>query len=202
MKRWFDFSFLIFAVGVTAGSFSAAIAADKLENIPLEFTPTSPLSERNPVDLKGIQGVKLQVDPFTDAREDASLIGRNMNKVPLRKVTTRDDVPRFVTYHVKSLLSQLGLDVVESGGTAILKGEVRKFFAEEANRYTATVELRITLSDTDGKVLWAVVTTGTSSRFGIGYKAANYYEVLSDALVGAVHELASNPNFKKTLAGK
>jgi hypothetical protein len=202
MKRWFDFSLLILAVGVTAGTFTAAIATDKLENIRLEFTPTSPLSERNPVDLKAVQSVKLQVDPFTDAREDASLIGQNMNKEPLRKVTTRDDVPRFVTYHVKSLLSELGLAVVESGGTAVLKGEVKKFFAQEANRYIATVELRITLSDTDGKVLWAVDTTGTSSRFGIGYKAANYYEVLSDALVGAVHELASNPNFKKTLAGK
>jgi hypothetical protein len=202
MKRWFDFSFLILAAGITAGTFTAAIAADKLENIPLEFTPTSPMSERNPVDLKALQSVKLQVDPFTDAREDASLIGQNMNKVPLRKVTTRDDVPRFVTYHVKSLLSGLGLDVVESGGTAILKGEVKKFFAQEANRYTATVELRISLSDVDGKVLWAVDTTGTSSRFGIGYKAANYYEVLSDALVGAVHEMASNPNFKRTLAGK
>ena len=63
MKRWFDFSFLIFAAGVTAGTFSAAIAADKLENIPLEFTPTSPLSERNPVDLKGVHRVMLRALP-------------------------------------------------------------------------------------------------------------------------------------------
>jgi hypothetical protein len=204
MKRWLHFLFLILAAGFTAVTFTAAIAADKLENIPLEFTPTSPMSERDPLDMRGAQSVKLQVDPFTDAREDAVLIGQNMNKVPLRKVTTRDDVPRFVTYHVISLLSGIGigLDVVESGGTIILKGEVKKFFAQETNRYNATVELRITLSDPEGKVLWAVETTGTSSRFGIGYKAANYYEVLSDALVGAVHELAGNPNFKRTLAGK
>jgi hypothetical protein len=47
-----------------------------------------------------------------------------------------------------------------------------------------------------------VETTGTSSRFGIGYKADNYYEVLSDALIGAVHEFARNPNFKKALTEK
>ncbi|MEO8164696.1 MAG: hypothetical protein ABI619_04800, partial [Betaproteobacteria bacterium] len=163
--------------------------------------PTSPMAERPPVDLKGIEGIKLQVEPFTDSRENPDLIGRNTNQDTVRKVTTRDDVPRFITYRVKTLLSGLGLDVVESDGGVILKGEVRKFFTEEGRRYNATVELRITLTDPAGKVLWVVETGGTSSRFGIGYKAANYYEVFSDALIGAIHEMASNPNFKKAMAG-
>jgi len=201
MKKWFRIALAIPAACITFGTFATAGAADKLENIPLEFTPTSPMSDREPVDLKGLEGVKLQIDAFTDAREDPALIGRNVNRVPVRKVTTREDVPRFVTYQVKSLLSALGLDVVESGGTVIVKGEVKKFFAEDANRYNATVELRITVVDPAGKVLWVVDTSGMSSRFGIGYKAANYYEVLSDALIGAVHELVRNPNFKKALSG-
>ena len=202
MKKKSRFALAILAACLTLCLFTAAGAADKLENIPLEFTPTSPMSDRAPVDLKGLEGVKLQIDAFTDQREDPASIGRNMNKVPLRKVTTKEDVPRFVTYQVKSLLSGLGLDVVESGGTAILKGEVRKFFAEETNRYNATVELRVTVTDPAGKVLWVVETSGTSSRFGIGYKAANYYEVLSDALIGAVHEVVRNPNFRKALTEK
>ena len=202
MKKSFRLAYAILAACSAFTAFSVADAADKLENIPLEWAPTSPMSERNPVDLAGLEGVKLQIDPFTDGREDPGSIGRNVNKVPVRKVSTREDVPRFVTYQVKSLLSGLGVDVVESGGTAIMGGEVKRFFAEEGNRYSATVELRITLSDPAGKVLWMVDTTGTSSRFGIGYKAANYYEVLSDALVGAVHELASNPNFKKALSAR
>ena len=201
MKR-FSIVLSIVASCLTQSALSVAQAADKLENIPLEWAPTSPMSERNPVDLSGLEGVRLQVEPFADSREDSALIGRNVNKVPVRKVTTREDVPRFVTYHAKSLLSELGLDVVESAGAIIMNGEVKKFFAEEANRYSATVELRVTLSDPGGKVLWVVETTGTSSRFGIGYKADNYYEVLSDALVGAVHELASNANFKRVLSGK
>ena len=202
MRKSLRLAFAILAACMASTGFSVADAADKLENIPLEWAPTSPMSERNPVDLAGIEGAKLQIDPFTDGREDSGSIGRNVNKVPVRKVSTREDVPRFVTYQVKSLLSGLGVDVVESGGTAIMSGEVKRFFAEEGNRYNATVELRITLSDPAGKVLWMVDTTGTSSRFGIGYKAANYYEVLSDALVGAVHELASNPNFKKALSAR
>ncbi len=179
-----------------------ASAADKLENIPLQWSPTSPMTERPPVDLRGLDGVRIQVEPFTDKRDDAELIGRNLNKVPIRKVTTREDVPRFVTYQVKQQLSGLGLTVVESGGTSIMRGEVKKFFAEENSRYNATVELRVSIVDPSGKVLWVVETTGTSSRFGIGYKAANYYEVLSDALIGAVHEMVRNPNFKRALTEK
>lgn len=194
------FALSLLAASVAFHAFDAA-AADKLENIPLQWSPTSPMSERLPVDVSGLEGVKLQVDPFTDKREDPELIGRNTNKVPIRKVTTKEDVPRFVTYQVKSLLSGLGLDVVESGGAFVLKGEVKKFFADEGSRYNATVKLRVSVLDPSGKVLWVVESTGTSSRFGIGYKAANYYEVLSDALIGAVHEVVRNPNFKKAVLG-
>ena len=192
----------IVATCMAAAFYSHAGAADKLENIPLEWSPTEPISERRPVDLTGLESVKLQVETFTDTRADPASIGRSLNKAPIRKVTTRTNVPRFVTYQVKVLLSDLGLDVVESAGTVIMNGEIKQFFAEDDTRYKATVELRITLSDPAGKPLWVVDTTGTSSRFGIAYKAANYYEVLSDALVSAVHELAGNANFKKTLKGQ
>lgn len=202
MKKRFHFALAVLATCVSLGSFSAVNAADKLEGIPLAWSPTSPMSERSPVDLKGLEGIKLQIDPFTDKREDPALIGRNMNTVPLRKVTTNEDVARFMTYQVKLLMSGLGLKVVESGGDVILKGEIRKFFAEETNRYNAEVELQAMFTDASGEILWAVATTGTSSRFGIAYKADNYHEVLSDALIGATHALVRNPGFRKTLTAK
>jgi len=200
MKKWIHSALPFVAACLALAAFAQARAADKLEGIPLVWSPTSPMSERSSVDLKGVEGVQLRIESFTDKREDSAVIGRNMNKVPVRIVSTKDDVPRFVTYEVKSLLSGLGLNVVETGGTVILKGEVKKFYVEEINRYNATVELRLTATDPEGKVLWVVETSGTSSRFGIGYKAANYMEVLSDALIGAVHEVVRNLNFKKVLA--
>jgi hypothetical protein len=202
MKMRSHFGLAVFATCISLGNFTTADAADKLENIPLEWKPTSPMSERAPVDLKGLEGIKLQIDPFTDKREDPAFIGRNTSRVPTRKVTTNEDVARFVTYRVKSLMSGLGLTVVESGGDVIMKGEVRKFFVEEASRYNADVELQATLTDANGKILWVVATSGSSSRFGISYKADNYYEVLSDALIGAVHELAHNPGLRKALTAK
>lgn len=201
MRTWLQFACAPLAGACFAlAGFGAAQAADKLENIPLDWAPTSPMAERPPVDITGLENITLQVQPFTDSRENPELIGRNINRDVIRKVTTRDDVPRFVTYRVKTLLSGLGLNVVETGGAVVMKGEVRKFFAEEARRYNATVSLRVSLTDPAGKVLWMVETAGTSSRYGIGYKAANYYEVFSDALIGAVHEMVSNPNFKKAMA--
>ena len=202
MKTRFHFALAVFASWMFLGNFATVNAADKLEGIPLGWSPTSPMSERAPVDLKGLEGIKLQIDPYTDRREDPALIGRDMNTVPLRKVTTNEDVARFVTYQVKLLLSGLGLKVVESGGDVILKGEVRKFFAEETNRYNAEVELQAIFTDAKGTILWAVSTTGTSSRFGMAYKADNYYEVLSDALIGSTHALVRNPGFRNALTGK
>jgi hypothetical protein len=202
MKMRSHFALAVFATCISLGNFTTADAADKLENIPLEWKPTSPMSERAPVDLKGLEGIKLQIDPFTDKREDPAFIGRNTSRVPTRKVTTNEDVARFVTYRVKSLMSGLGLTVVESGGDVIMKGEVRKFFVEEASRYNADVELQAMFTDANGTILWVVATSGSSSRFGISYKADNYYEVLSDALIGAVHELAHNPGLRKALTAK
>jgi hypothetical protein len=202
MKKRFRFALAVFATCMSLGNFATVNAADKLEGISLAWMPTSPMSERAPVDLKGLEGFKLQIDPFSDKRQDPAFIGRNTNKIPFRKVTTNEDVARFVTYQVKLLMSGLGLKVVESGGDVILNGEIRNFFVEEGNRYNAEVEMQATFTDANGKILWGVATTGTSSRFGISYKADNYYEVLSDALIGATHQLVQNPGFRKTLTGK
>ena len=202
MKKRFHFALVVFATCMSLCNFVTVNAADKLEGIPLVWKPTSPMSERLPLDVKGFEGIKLQIDPFTDKREEPGLIGQSTNKVPFRKVTTNEDVARFVTYQMKLLMAGLGLKVVESGGDVIMKTEIRRFFAEDDSRYNAEVELQSVFTDPSGKILWAVATTGTSSRFGMAYKADNYYEVLSDALIGATHQLVQNPGFRKALTGK
>jgi len=203
MKKRFQFALAVLAACISLANFATVNAADKLEGIPLTWKPTSTMAEREPpVDLKGFEGIKLQIDPFADGREDPGLIGLNMNSLPHRKVSTNDDVARFVTYQVKLLMAGVGIKVVESGGDVIMNGDVRKFFAEEANRYNAEVELQATFTDPSGKFLWGVLTSGTSSRFGIAYKADNYHEVLSDALIGAIHQLVQNPGFYKVMTGK
>lgn len=194
---------LYLALAVLAGLImpgaAPAVAADKLENIPLIWKPTTSMASWERINLTGLENVKLQIDPFTDTREDTALIGQNKEKIPMRKVTTQDDVARFVTYQMKRLISGLGVEVVENGGTVIMKGEIAKFYVEETSRYNSEVELRVFLTDPAGKALWGYNTIGTSRRYGMSYKADNYYEVLSDALIAATHELVRNPKFRDAL---
>lgn len=196
-------SLLVGLASIVAGAIAPASAADKLENIPLVWKPTSTMAQRGPLDLKGLEGASLQIDPFIDNREDKALIGVNKAKIPNRKVSTQEDVARFVTYQMKTLMSAQGVPIVESGGTVVMKGWVKRFFVEEASRYNAEVELELTFTDpATNKILWSFMTSGSSSRYGITYKADNYYEVLSDALMGATHELLRNPKFRDVLTKK
>jgi hypothetical protein len=198
------------AMAWIAGVASAAIvaiapaaAADKLENIALAWKPTSPMAQRPALDMKGIEGAKLQVEPFIDNRADKQLIGMNKGSIPNRKVTTQEDVARFVTYQVKTLMAAQGVPIVESGGTVVMKTWIKRFYAEDASRYVADVDLELTFTDpATGQILWSFLTSGNSSRYGIYYKADNYHEVLSDALISAVHELLRNPKFKEVLNRK
>jgi len=181
----------------------AACAADKLEGIPLKWKPTSAIGKGLALDLTDLGDAKVQVDRFTDARKDTSgLIGENREDAVPKKVTTPDSVPDFVTTNMRTLMAKLGLNVVEAGGDAIVGGEIRSFFVEETSTYLGEVTLRITVKDKSGKTRWTGASSGTSRRFGRSYKADNYYETLSDALIEATQGLLQNPGFLKALAGK
>lgn len=194
-------SLLIGLAGISA--IAPAFAADKLENIPLIWKPTTTMAERGPLDLKGLEGATLQIDPLIDNREDKAYIGVNKTKIPNRKVTTQEDVARFVTYQMKTLMAAQGVPIVDTGGTVVMKGLIKRFFVEEASRYNADIELELSFVDAaTGNVLWSFMSSGNSSRYGIKYKAANYYEVLSDSLMGATYELLRNPKFKQVLTKK
>lgn len=174
---------------------------DKLENIPLVWKPTTSLGSMGSVDLTDLEEAKLQVDRLADNRENRGLIGQNIEKTP-RNVTTPDDVSAFVTDHMKSLISRVGIDVVDSGGTAMLKGEIKQFFVDETEIYKGDVRLRLTLTNPAGEILWTGTTRGAAIRFGRSYRAENYYETLSDSLIEATYHLVQDADFRKALAGK
>lgn len=176
-----------------------ASASDKLENVPLTWKPTISPPTRGAMNLTGIENARLQFEPMVDRREDPALIGLNRDKIPSRRVATQENVARFVNFHFKNLLTGVGVNLVDSGGTVIVKSVLTKYFADEAQKYNGEVEIELTFTDTSGKVLWAYMIGGTSSRYGISYKADNYYEVLSDALISATQALIENPRFRETL---
>jgi hypothetical protein len=182
-------------------AFLSGCASTGLENIPLLWKPTTGMFSIGSAELAELQNARLQIDPVIDKRENTAVIGRNREEQTPRQVTTLDDVSAFVANRMKALMSAAGIKVVDSGGTAVLKTELRQFFVDETDTYQAEVILRVTLTGPDGNVLWSGLTSGASARRGRSFRADNYYETLSDSLVGAAQQLIQNPGFRKALAG-
>lgn len=174
-----------------------------LENIPLVWRPErEPVAKMPPTDT-GLREVKLKLTPATDARENPKLIGESKVKLPVRKVTTADDVPGFVTERLKYLLSKAGMVVVESGETAVLKSEIKRYFVTETDEnYSGEVRIAFTVTDPAGNAKWEGVSSGTSTRVGGTYRVANYYESLSDALTLATTSLLYDASFQKAVTGR
>jgi hypothetical protein len=173
---------------------------DKLENSPLVWKPTTNLASLGAVDLTGLGSAKLQVPKVADARQNPMLLGENKEKTPPRVITTSDDVPAFVTEHMKQIIAAAGLNVVDSGGTHVLKAELKQFYVDETDTYKGDVRLLVSLTNAGGKTVWSGTTGGSSTRFGRSYKAENYYETLSDSLIEATYNLLKNPGFHDALA--
>jgi hypothetical protein len=181
---------------------ATAAKRDKLEGIPLVWKPTTNLATVGAIDLTGLTNVKVQVARLGDKRDDPGLIGQNREKQPPRKVTTPDDVAGFVTDHMKSLMKGAGLNLVDSGGNATVKGEILQFFVAETDTYKGDVRIHVSVTNAAGKVMWNGVIGGSSTRFGRSYKDENYYETLSDSLIEATYNLLKTPGFHDALVRK
>jgi hypothetical protein len=174
----------------------AAFAKPRLlENIPLEWKPTSPLSSG----VVQSTSVKVSFAPFKDMRQNPQVIAENREDSTPKPVTTKDDVGAFVAAHMREIFAGNGVTTVDSGGDAVVSGEVRQFFVEETNTYQGQIALHVTVRSPSGKTLWDGSTSGTNSRFGRSYKAENYYETLSDTLIDATTNLLKDPEFLRAL---
>ena len=173
---------------------------DQLDGIPLVWKPTTRPSELKPVKVSDLSNVRLEVATFTDARAEPKLIGQNREEPEPRKVVTVNDVAAFVSDRLRQMAINTGIAVVDTGGTHVLSGEVKQFFVDETKRYNGEVLLDVTLKDASGRTLWAGTASGSTTRFGRSYKADNYYEVLSDALLQAGYALLGNSTFHDALA--
>jgi uncharacterized protein (DUF2147 family) len=185
---------VLVAVTLTATAF----AGKRLDGIPLVWKPT----ERKGVgvvNLTGLTGVKIQIEPFVDTRADRAKFGENQeDKVP-RPVTTSGSVAEFCTQNFGNTLKQYGLSVVAEGGDVVVAGEILEFMVIESNAYKGEVRLIITVKRHD-KTEWTGVVSGTSSRWGRSYRAENYYETISDSLLEAASNAARDESFRKALA--
>lgn len=188
--------FVFVALLAASGS---AMASKDLSNIPLVWSPTQSFAEFGAIDLNGIGNVKVQFSGFTDVRKNPGLIAENHEKNPVRQVTTKDNVASFLTDHVKETFGKAGINVVDSGGDVIVSGEIRDFFVNESEEYVGSVTVYVTVTDKAGKVLWQGVAGGGATNFGRSYKADNYYETLSNAVLKLSNSMLNSQGFRTAL---
>ncbi len=193
MVRTIFASLLLLCVSLVASSETRLLV-----HIPLEWRPTSKLQ----LGTTPMITTPVTIAAFTDGRDNKEAIGENREKNEPRPVSTTDDVGAFVSAHVRQLFDEAGIKTVDSNGAVTVKGEVKKFFVREGNTYESEVVLQIIVSDPDGKTLWKGLASGDATRFGRSYKAENYYEVLSDALVNTVSSMLQAPQFQRALSGQ
>jgi hypothetical protein len=179
----------------------AALAASNLQNIPLNWTPTSSFASMGTIDLSGnIMATSIHFDTLVDARQNPTLIAENREKAnKFRQVTTTTEVAAFVTDHIKENLHGAGLNIVDGVGDVNISGELRQFFVTETSTYKGEISILIHVKNSAGIELWSGVVGGEAERFGRSYKADNYYETMSDMVVRATYNLLNNPGFRETL---
>ena len=187
----------ILAAFLLSSALTASSKTKLLEQIPLEWRPTSALQ----LGTTQMTTSSVTIAPFTDGRDNKEAIGENREERIPKPVTTTDDVGTFVSTNIRRLFDQAGVKTVDSNGGVILKGEVKKFFVREESTYKSTVEIHLTVIDQDGKTLWNGFASGEATRFGRSYQAEDYYEVLSDAVVNTVSSMLQAEDLRKAMSG-
>jgi Uncharacterized lipoprotein len=196
MRQHFPAAAFLGALLVNGTVFAAA----GLQNIPLQWKPTSSFSQMGTIDLSGgTVTTKIHFDPLVDTRQNPTLVAENREKPEVRQVTTSSDVAAFVTDHLKDTMRSAGLSVVDAAADVTVSGEIRKFFVAEDSTYNGEISLMIHVKDGAGKELWAGVINGDATRFGRSYKADNYFEVMSDMLLRATYNLLATDGFRAAL---
>jgi hypothetical protein len=192
MIRTIFASLLLLSISLVASSKTTL-----LEHIPLEWRPTSKLQ----LSTTQMTEATVSIANFIDGRDNKEAIGENREGDEPKPVTTSDDVGAFVGVHIRQLFDEAGIKTVDGAGAVTIRGEVKKFFVREGSTYKSEVALQLTVSDPDGKTLWKGLASGEATRFGRSYKAENYYEVLSDALVNTVSSMLQAAEFQRALSG-
>jgi hypothetical protein len=187
----------IFGSLLLSVSLVAASKTRLLEHIPLQWKPTSDLR----LGAAQMTAAQVIVATFTDGRDNKEVIGENREEDEPKPVTTSDDVGAFVSTHVRQLLNEAGIKTVDSNAAVTIQGDVRRFFVREGDTYKSDVAIHLTVIDQNGKTLWNGLASGEATRFGRSYRAENYYEVLSDAVVNTVSSMLQAAEFQRAISG-
>lgn len=171
----------------------------RLRNIPLVWSPTKSITGFDPIDTTPFRKAKISVRPFTDARKDKAEIGRNTERKEPRLVTTKEDVPAWLTKQFIQTLAEFNVNSAAADSGVIMETSVLKLYVTETSTYKADIAVNIILKTKDNKLLWEGMIFGAARNFGASYKEENYYEVISNAVLDLVYNFLKSEPIKQVL---
>lgn len=158
--------------------------------------------------LKSLQvapGTKVHIAKIVDDRPDTKTIGENVEQKsrPLPVYGVEQSAPAFLDSVMTTELGRAGISIVDrpEEATLVIATTLGKFFVTEAETYTAEISAKVEVRDKSGKTVFTGRITGVKTQWGKSLSPPNYQEVLGKAAVDFLGNLASNPGFKKVLAG-
>lgn len=166
--------------------------------VTLKFMPQENVSAPTPETAPGMFSAPFRLPPIKDGRPlaEPAEIGRYED----RRVLTSTRVDWFVSDVVRRCLVEWGMPVNDDA-PHVLQGEVVRFNIDVDAMYAASVSVRFTYEDGEGKKIWEGVATGDARQFSMSDDDEDFNGPLSDALKEAVANLLGMPTFQAALTG-
>jgi hypothetical protein len=168
-----------------------------ISNLPLEWRgvsgnpkPTQPVED-------ALAKIPVRLAPFADIRTDKKAVGWYEDDGYV--VRTIDDVPTYVTSHVREMLGTAGAKLDDRAPTTIA-GTIMEFGCTEGGLFNGHVRMRVAVTRPDGSP-WEKVYEGRSKRWGRSHNIENYNEALSNALSDATRSMIQDAAFATALTG-
>lgn len=181
----------------------AVVAASGKVIVYLRFAPQEPINSDPPKMEHANLSRAIRMGEIVDKRAapDPQMIGQNTDSRGQPIVRAAGSVPDFVSSSLTTCLTTWGIRFSDAADVT-LKGEIATLMVQEANRYNAEINIRFRLENSEGVSLWEGVATGHASTWGASMSAANYNQVLSDAMRLLSADLAGNASFQTAWAGQ
>lgn len=174
---------------------STGAVAKSLENIHLTWKPTTAVKPRAN-NVKFVE--RITVEDFTDSRKTPELIGEYRERGGrVSRVTTTDNIAAFATEGFRKSFEHAGFSTVKAGSEISVGADLIRYVVTEENLYKGQIEINVRIKDSAGQPLWSGIIKSSQERWGMSYKADNYFEVLSDLIVNVVNTLVQDPETQK-----
>lgn len=118
-------------------------------------TTRAQLSYKPVVPVQESKNIALKLENFSDERREKETVGaiRNLYGMPIVTIKTDSDVPQWMSYALKSELTNAGYDILDNS-QYVIEGRIKRVSSSAHFLYHGSIRVEIALRK-DGKVVFS-----------------------------------------------